>query len=113
MGKRSTSLAVIVAGLTLAVACASPLNPSGGIDTAKLHVGVDGATCNVPGMSFTIFIDGLNVGVAAPGTDGLTEDVAIGKHAVSATQVQNPTRIMAPQVVDVPKAGFSVTVFCT
>ncbi len=105
---------LMVVGLALvAVACAGPLNPSGN-DTAKLHIGVDGATCGARGtsLSFNVFIDGKDVGITTPGSDGITEDVGIGSHAVSARLVQDPTYTLAPQIVDVPAAGFSFTLSC-
>jgi hypothetical protein len=105
----------VVVGIALvAVACADPLNPSG-TPSARLHVGIDGATCGARGVSgsFNVFIDGKDVGVTTPGSDGITKDVGVGSHSVSARHVQDPAYVLAPQVIDVPQAGFSFTVFCT
>lgn len=80
----------VVVGIALvAVACADPLNPSG-TPSARLHVGVDGATCGVrfASQSFSIFIDGKDVGITAPGSDGITKDVGVGSHSVSARPYQ-------------------------
>jgi hypothetical protein len=110
---RRSAILVAVGSAVLAVACAGPLNPSG-TDTAKLHVGVDGATCGArgPSLSFNIFIDGTDVGITTPGSDGITKDVGVGSHAVSARLVQDPTYTLAPQIVAVTKPGVSFTVFC-
>jgi hypothetical protein len=63
-------------------------------------------------LTFNIFIDGTDVGVTSPGSDGITKDVGVGSHAVSARLVQDPSYTLAPQIVDVTKPGVSFTVFC-
>ena len=105
---------IAVGFAALAVACADPLNPSG-TQSATLHIGVDGATCGARGsnLSFNIYIDGKDVGVTTPGSDGITKDVGIGSHSVSARAVQDPAFTLAPQLITVPEAGFSFTVFCS
>lgn len=105
---------LIAIGFVLtAVACTDPLNPSG-TQSAALHIGVDGATCGArgPNLSFNIFIDGKDVGVTTPGSDGITKDVGVGTHSVSARSVQDPTFTLAPQMITVPQGGFSFVVFC-
>jgi hypothetical protein len=110
---RRSDLLLAVGLALLTVACADPLNPSG-TQSAALHIGVDGATCGARGsnLSFNIFIDGKDVGVTTPGSDGITKDVGVGSHSVSARSVQDPTFTLAPQLITVPDAGFSFTVFC-
>ena len=38
--------------------------------------------------AFSIFIDGKDVGITAPGSDGITKDVGVGSHSVSARLYQ-------------------------
>ena len=104
---------VAVGFALLAAACSDPLNPSG-TQSAALHIGVDGATCGARGsnLSFNIFIDGKDVGVTTPGSDGITKDVGVGSHSVSARSVQDPSFTLAPQMITVPQGGFSFVVFC-
>ncbi len=99
-----TLLAVGVGlGLMAVSACdrrGGPYSPDGFTDTAFLHVEVDGPTCHGYGPA-DVFIDGTYAATVRPGDAGMTYEVEIGSHGISARAIYvdyqwGPTRIYVP-----------------
>ena len=110
MFKRSyVVLSVIVA--SVCAACANPLNPSGTQDTAPLRLSLDAPTCQGVGQ-VAVAIDGMYVGNVLPGDDGVTKDVSVGTHSVSARS-NDQRYVWSPTEVAVVKPGFSHLFHCS
>jgi hypothetical protein len=108
-------LIVVAFGVSACGGGSNPLNPFGSSDTGALHIGVDISTC-FQLSPVTVSVDGTVVGTVAPGSAGLTKDVAIGTHSVSAigiTMDRLHSTTWAPYAVTVPAAGFNFTLYCT
>ena len=109
MRKRLLALCTLV----FVGACgSSPFNPSGNSNsTGNLHLSVDGATCALLGSSVDVFIDGQRVGTVQPGDRGVTQEVGLGGHSVSAKTTAGD-HLWSPKEVTVAAGGFDFLFYC-
>jgi hypothetical protein len=105
---KTLKLGLVACALT--TACAGGPSAPLGSGTAALHLTIDGATCRGLG-SVSVFIDGTNVGTVQPGDSGVSRDVVVGQHNVSAQTLARDYG-WTPSIISVTRAGFQFVFSC-